>query len=52
MKMFYESPKMSISHFETEDVITTSSSGGLTNGGAGDGGSTSVEDLFPGLVKP
>ena len=52
MKMFYESPEMDISRFETEDVIITSTGGGLTNGGVGSGDSGKFEDLFPGLVKP
>lgn len=55
MKIFYEAPEMEISRFETEDVITTSSTvstGGLTNGGVGSGDSGKFEDLFPGLVNP
>lgn len=52
MKMHYESPEMEISRFATEDVITTSTTGGLTNGGTGTGGSTSFGDLFPELMNP
>lgn len=49
--MTYMNAEMDIVLFENEDVITTSdaTSGGLINGGIGEGDSGKFEDLFPGL---
>lgn len=40
----YEIPMMEVVYFEEEDVISTS--GGLINGGIGDGDSGEFGDLF------
>lgn len=44
MRAKFEEPEIVVSRFATEDVVTTS--GGLTDGGAGDNGGGSFGDLF------
>lgn len=49
MKQMYEVAEMEVVLFEAEDIITTSASGGLTDGGVSSGESGSFNDLFPSL---
>lgn len=50
MKHLYVNAQMEIIRLDDEDIITTSGdTGGLTNGGIGEGDSGKFEDLFPGL---
>lgn len=49
MKSFYQDAEMEVVAFEAEDIICTSNSGGLINGGIGSGDSADFSDLFPGL---
>lgn len=47
--MKYINAEMEVVFFEDLDVIATSDTGGLVNGGIGDGDSGKFEDLFPNL---
>lgn len=49
--MKYINADMEVVFFENLDVIATSDTGGLTNGGIGEGDSGSFGDLFPDLVN-
>jgi len=44
LRVKFEEPEIVISRFAAEDVMTTS--GGLTDGGAGDNGGGNFGDLF------
>lgn len=46
MKTFYQNPDMEIVKFIAADVISTSTSGGMTDGGEGSGDEADFGDLF------